>query len=99
MWPTLRDSIKNFFTDRAFFATVWDRWVTKVRTLIMVGGAYFAIYGDKIEASAPQFLQGRVKFIGILLMGASLYLRAGDKTPPELMEAAKQMRAASQVQP
>lgn len=93
MWPFVRDGIKKFFNDRDFFAAKWDRWVTKVRALLITGGMVSAFYSDQLSAAigVPEWTQ-RIKVISILLAGSSLLLRAGDKTPQEVKDMATQMK-------
>lgn len=81
MWPKIKNSFRKFFYDEAYFTGLWDRWVAKVRGLIMGAGAAVLAYGDKLEASVPPSLQGKVRIGGVCLMGFSLMLRAGDKNP------------------
>jgi hypothetical protein len=83
MWPTIRDGFMNFFTDKTYFVGLWDRWVAKVRGMIMAAGAAVVVYGDQIAAQVPPTLQNKVKLAGIALMAFSLMLRAGDKNPVE----------------
>lgn len=84
MWPWLRDGLKSFFGDKTYFSSGWDRWVTKIRGLLMATGAAVAVYGDQLSASLPPAWGGKVKVGGILLMAVALMLRAGDKTPANI---------------
>lgn len=92
MWPTLRDGFILFFTDKTYFASKWDRWVAKVRAVIMAIGASGAVYGDQISAAYPQHAN-KVKLGGIVLMGVALALRAGDKTPANVRALANDIQA------
>lgn len=77
MWP----KIKMFFTDAATFDSQWDRWVAKVRGIIMLAGAAVTAYGDQITASLPPQWAPRFKLAGVLLMAGAVMFRAGDKNP------------------
>lgn len=90
MWPLIRDGFKAFFTDKAYFGSLWDKWVAKVRGLIMAAGAAVTVYGDQLSASLPPQWAPRVKIAGISLMGISLMLRAGDKTPENVKALANE---------
>lgn len=91
MWPSIRDAIKNFFTNKDYFAAKWDKWVAKVRATIMASGAMMAFYSDQLCGQFPQWCNG-VKATGVVLMGLSLLLRAGDKTPQEIKDLAASMK-------
>ncbi len=93
MWPSIRDAIVLFFTDKAYFASKWDRWVAKVRGLLMTGGLAATIYSDQLSAAIgrPEWNK-RIQVASILLAGMSLMLRAGDKTPAEVKALAASMR-------
>jgi len=86
MWPWLRDSWRQFWFDKAYFTGLWDKWVAKVRAVIMAAGASLAFYDDQIEAAAPEALRGKVRLAGVTIMAVSLMLRAGDKTPAEVKQ-------------
>jgi hypothetical protein len=92
MWPTFRDGLIAFFTDKVYFASKWDKWVAKVRALILGAGAALAFYGPQLEASLPPALVGKVRIAGILVMALALALRAGDKTPTEVKALAQEIR-------
>lgn len=93
MWPSIRDGIVKFFTDKEYFSAKWDKWVTKVRGLLMTLGMVSAFYSDQLSLAIgkPEWTQ-RIKVASILLAGASLLLRAGDKTPQEVKDMAAQMK-------
>lgn len=92
MWPTIRDGFKAFFTDKTYFASKWDKWVAKVRGMIMVLGGAIAIPGtgfaEKIQSIVPAKWS---PFVGLALMGVSLMLRAGDKTPENVKVLANEI--------
>lgn len=94
MWPTIRDGFKAFFTDKAYFASRWDKWVAKVRGAIMLLGGAIAIPGtgfaEKIQTVVPPKW---APYVGLALMGASLMLRAGDKTPASVKALAVEQDA------
>lgn len=82
MWPSLRDGVIRFFTDKAFFEAKMDKQIGRLRGALLMVGAAIAIPGtgltEKIEAVvSPEWRP----YVGLGIMGASVMLRAGDRTP------------------
>lgn len=93
MFPTIIDAIRKFFFDKTYFTGLglWDKIVTKVRAAIMASGAMMAFYSEQLCGQFPKWCDG-VKATGVILMGLSLLLRAGDKTPAEVKALAESMK-------
>lgn len=80
MWP----KIKKFFTDEAVFDSLWDKWITKIRFLLMTAGAAVAIPGPVQDAVQRLIPPKYAPYAGVLVMGLGVWLRAGDKTPENI---------------
>lgn len=88
MWPKL----KKFFTDEATFDSLWDKWVTRVRLLLMSAGAAVAVPGPIQDFVQKLIPPKYAPYAGVLTMGFSVLFRAGDRTPANIRALSQEMR-------
>lgn len=82
MWPAIRDGVRDFFFNKAFFQSTIDREIGRLRGLLLGLALASLTYGDQLGAALGPNWANRVKIGGIVLAGLAVMLRAGEKNQP-----------------
>lgn len=90
MFPSVFEAFHNFFFNKDYFESLWDKWVAKVRGALLALGAAIALPGGLGEQLKQVMTTQHAMYVGVGIMGLSVMLRAGDKTPENVKALANE---------